>query len=266
MTMQGELAEDRDTRMAEGQAESDGSRRKGLVRRFGPLALIAVAIAAFFALDLDRFVSFSALSENRDALKAFVADNHVGAVAIFILAYTAATALSLPGGAILTVTGGFLFGNVFGTLWAVVAATAGATLVFLAARTALGDFLRDKAGSAVRRLEEGFRDNAFNYLLFLRLVPAFPFFVINLVPAFLGVPLRTYVAATLIGIIPGTFVFAQVGEGLDSVFAAGGKPDLGNVLTLDIALALTGLAVLALLPIAVKKIRGRKAPSPADDA
>ncbi len=244
--------------MADDTETKPNSDKKSPLVRFGPLVLIAAAIIAFFVLDLGRFVSFSAISDNRDLLKNFVAENYIAAVALYLLIYMAVTALSLPGGAVLTVTGGFLFGNIFGTIWTVIAATIGACLIFLAARTALGDFLRQKAGNAVKRLEDGFRENAFNYLLFLRLVPAFPFFIVNIVPAFLGVPLRTYFLATLIGIIPGTFVFAQVGEGLDSIFAAGDTPDLSNVLTLDILLALIGLAVLALLPIVIKAVRGKR--------
>jgi len=231
------------------------TRTDSPVKRYGPLLLIAAAIAVFFVLDLGRFISFDALSDNRDALKGFVAENHIAAVALYLLIYAVAVGLSLPGGTILTVTGGFLFGSIFGTIWTVMAATVGATAIFMAARSALGDSLRARTGNAIQKLEKGFQENAFNYMLFLRLVPAFPFFVVNIVPAFLNVPLRTYVITTFIGIIPGTFVFAQVGAGLDSVFAAGGTLDLNSVLTTEIILALVGLAVLALLPIAIKLLR-----------
>lgn len=238
-------------------AEAGGA---GPLKRFAPLALLVAAVAAAFAFGLDDYLSFRTLSENRDALQAFVTDNYVLAALAFIVIYSVAVALSVPGGAVLTVSGGFLFGNVFGTLWAVIGATIGATLVFLAARTALGDVLRRKAGPAIRRLEDGFREDAFSYLLFLRLVPLFPFVMVNLVPAFLGVRLRTYVAATVIGIIPGGFVYAQVGQGLDSIFAAGGQPDLSDVLTWDVVLALVGLGLLALLPVAVRRLRARRRP------
>ncbi len=225
------------------------------LRRFLPLALIVLAMVLFFALDLQRFLGFDALRDNRDTLQAFVDQNAVAAVLIYIVIYSVAVALSLPGGLVLTVTGGFLFGNLLGTLWAVIGATIGATGIFLAARTALGDSLRRKAGPALRRMEDGFRKDAFNYLLFLRLVPLFPFFVVNLVPAFLGVPTHTYVVATLVGIIPGTFVFAQVGRGLDSVLATGGEPDISTVLTTDVIIALVALALLAILPVIVKRVR-----------
>lgn len=244
--------------MADGR-NGDGATRRSFLRRFGPLAMLVVAIAAFFALGLDDWLSFRALRDNRDALQAFVAERYILAVVAFISIYAAATALSVPGATVLTVTGGFLFGNLQGTAWAVIGATIGATLVFLAARSALGDALRRRTGGWIKRLEDGFRENAFSYLLFLRLVPLFPFFVVNLAPAFLGVRLGTYVAATFVGIIPGGFVYAQVGHGLDSIFQAGGEPDLGDIFTADVIAAFVGLGLLALLPVAVRRIRRRRA-------
>lgn len=246
--------------MAADNQEPDGGApaAKPGARRFLPLAAIVLGMILFFAFDLQRFLSFEALRDNRDALQTFVSDNALVAVLIYIGIYTLAVALSVPGALVLTITGGFLFGNIFGTLWAVTGATIGATGIFLAARTALGDALRRKAGPSLKRMEDGFRENAFNYLLFLRLVPVFPFFIVNLVPAFLGVRASTFMAATLIGIIPGTFVFAQVGRGLDSVLASGGEPDLSTVLTADVIIALVALAVLSVLPIVVKRIRRKR--------
>lgn len=248
----------REDGMGEGRQEQRDKGRTGRLGRFAPLAAILAAIALFFILGLDEWISFRTLSENRDELQAFVDRNYLLAVLAFVAIYAAATALSVPGATILTVSGGFLFGSILGTVWAVIGATIGATLVFLAARTAFSDLLRRKAGGWVRRMEEGFRENAFSYLLFLRLVPVFPFFIVNLVPAFLGVRLGTYVLATFIGIIPGGFVYAQVGQGLDSIFAAGGMPDLSDVLTWDVVLAMAGLGLLALLPVAVRKLRGNR--------
>lgn len=228
------------------------------VKRFSPLVMLLLAITAAFALGLDDYVSFEQLERNRGWLLDFV-DRHAFLAPLgFMLIYAIAIALSLPGGAILTIAGGFLFGIVAGTLYAVVAATLGATVVFLIARTALGDSLRQRAGPAVRRMEAGFRENALNYLLFLRLIPAFPFWLVNLVPAFLGVPLGTYVVATAVGIIPGTLVFASVGNGLGTVFETGGRPDLGIIFKPDIILPIIGLAVLAILPVAYRKIKGRQ--------
>ena len=228
------------------------------VKRFSPLVMLLLAITAAFALGLDDYVSFEQLERNRGWLLDFV-DRHAFLAPLgFMLIYAIAIALSLPGGAILTIAGGFLFGTVAGTVYAVVAATLGATVVFLIARTALGDSLRQRAGPAVRRMEAGFRENALNYLLFLRLIPAFPFWLVNLVPAFLGVPLGTYVVATAVGIIPGTLVFASVGNGLGTVFETGGRPDLGIIFKPDIILPIIGLAVLAILPVAYRKIKGRQ--------
>ena len=229
----------------------------GLVKRLAPLAVMAAAIGAFFALGLDQYVTFDALREHRALLTGFVAQQTLLAVALFIVVYATATALSLPGGAVLTVTGGFLFGSLGGTIWVVIAATLGATGIFLVAKTALGDALRAKAGPALKKMEDGFRENALSYLLVLRLIPLFPFFVVNLVPAFLGVNLRTYMIGTFIGIIPGSFVFASVGAGLGSIFDAGQDFTLTGVLTPEIVTALVGLAALSLLPVVYKKVKAR---------
>lgn len=232
--------------------------KAGLVRRLLPVAAMGAAIAAFFAFGLDQYVTFDALREHREVLTGFVTDHALLAVLAFITVYSVATALSLPGGAVLTVTGGFLFGSVFGAMWVVIGATIGATGIFLVAKTALGDALRAKAGPALRKMEEGFRENALSYLLVLRLIPLFPFFVVNLVPAFLGVNLRTYVIGTFIGIIPGSFVFASVGAGLGSVFDANEAFTLSGVLTPEIITALVGLALLSLLPVVYKKVKARR--------
>jgi len=227
--------------------------------RLWPLAVLALAIAAFLAFDLDRYLTFETLREHRAALTGFVAANVTLAALVFALVYAAVIALSVPGGAVLTIAGGFMFGSILGTALVVVAATLGATLVFLIARTALGDPLRARAGPFLQRMEAGFQEDVFNYLLVLRLIPLFPFWIVNLVPAFLGVPLRTYVLATLIGIIPGSFVYATVGAGLGSVLDSGQEFSPASVLTPQVVIALVGLAVLALLPVAYRKWKGRRA-------
>jgi len=231
----------------------------GLLKKLLPLVVLAAGIGGFFAAGLNEYVTFEALRENRETLNIFVAGNGVLAALVYIAVYAVAVAFSLPGGAIMTLAGGFLFGALFGTMVVVVAATLGATALFLIARTALGDLLRAKAGPFVRKMEAGFQENALSYLLVLRLVPAFPFWVVNLVPALLGVKLSTYVLGTAIGIIPGTFVFATFGAGLGSVFDQGGEVSLKAILTPEIIAGLVGLAVLALVPVVVKKLRGRKA-------
>ena len=223
-----------------------------------PLLILVAGLAAFFALGLHRYISFATLAQHRQTLLAWVAEYGVLAGLAFMAIYAAVVAFSLPGGALLTLTSGFLFGVVGGTLCAVVGATIGATAVFVAARTALGNLLRAKAGGAIRRMEEGFREDALSYLLVLRLVPLFPFWLVNLVPAFLGVPLRTYVLGTLFGIIPGALVYASVGNGLGAVFDAGGTPDLGIIFRPAILLPIVGLAVLALIPVVYKRWRARR--------
>ncbi len=229
------------------------------LRRFLPLAILAALAAAAWSLGLKDYLTFEALRENRTLLLSFVEDQAVLAVVVFILAYAVSTAVSLPGGAFLSVIGGFLFGTAFGGLWTLIGATVGATAIFLVAKTALGDLLRARAGPFFHRMEAGFRENAFSYLLVLRLIPLFPFFVVNLVPAFLSVPLRTYVVATFVGIIPGTFVFASVGAGLGSVFETEGDFSAASIVTPQVVIALIGLALLSLLPVAYKQIRRRRA-------
>jgi uncharacterized membrane protein YdjX (TVP38/TMEM64 family) len=226
------------------------------LRRAAPLLVLLAGLGAFFALGLQRYLSFEALARHRGILLAWVADHRVAAPLAFIAAYAVGVAVSVPGAIWFTIAGGFLFGTIAGGAYAVAAATLGATALFLAARSAFCDLLRAHAGSALQRMEEGFRRDAFHYLLVLRLVPLFPFFVVNLVPAFLGVRLTTYVLATVIGIIPATFVFASVGNGLGAVFDAGGeKPHL---LTLPVLLPLLGLAALALIPVVYRTVKRRQ--------
>lgn len=235
--------------------KSAGAFKKG---RLIPLAAIVAALIAFFALGLDDYVNFDTLRDHREALTGFVATHGLLAAVLFVVGYAVAIAVSLPGGAILTIAGGFMFGTVLGSVYVVIGASLGATALFLAARTAIGEPLRARAGPALRRMERGFKDNALSYLLFLRLIPIFPFWLVNLVPAFLGVPLKIYVIGTVLGIIPGSVVYASVGNGLGALFDVGETPDLGIIFVPEILIPLIGLAVLALLPVAYKKFR--KAP------
>lgn len=234
---------------------TDKVTKKSPLQRFLPIGVLAGLIAAFFGFGLDHYVSFDALREHRVFLTSFVADNAFVAILIYISLYAAIVAASLPGALVFTIGGGFLFGSILGTLFTVVAATLGATAVFLIAKGAFGDSLREKAGGTVERMLDGFRDNAFSYLLILRLVPLFPFFLVNIAPAFAGVNVRTYVLATFIGIIPGTFVFAQVGTGLGSIFDAGENFSASNILTPEIMIALIGLAVLSFIPVLYKRFK-----------
>ncbi len=219
-----------------------------------PLAFIVV-LALFFWSGLGRYLSFESLRENQEALKTWVSAYGALAVVAYVLIYAVVTAFSLPGGAVMSITGGFLFGNIWGTLYIVVGATTGATILFAAAKTSLGDPLRARAGPWLQKMERGFQENALSYLLVLRLVPLFPFFVVNLVPAFLGVSLGIYLTGTFLGIIPGAFVFSSVGAGLGSIFQAGGEFSITGILTPQVVIALVGLAVLSLVPVAYKKFR-----------
>lgn len=227
------------------------------MRRLLPLALLAVLAGMVLALDLHHYLTLEALRDNRHALQAAVSGNFALSALAYVVIYAVAVAVSVPGATILTLAGGFLFGTLTGGVLTVAAATIGAVLVFLAARIVVGDSLRRRAGPFLRRMEDGFRTNAFSYLLFLRLVPAFPFWAVNLVPALAGVGLPVFVAATVIGIIPGTFVFAAFGAGLGDLFAGGSDIRLSDVLSPTMVLAFAGLGLLALLPVAMRKWRSR---------
>jgi uncharacterized membrane protein YdjX (TVP38/TMEM64 family) len=225
--------------------------------RFVPIALVAAALVLAYALGLHKLLSLEQLRLHHQTLIAFVAAHPVTAPLGYAAVYVLAVALSLPGAAVLTVAGGFLFGAWLGTGLTVIAATTGATLIFLAARTAFGDLLRARAGPALRRMEEGFRRDAFSYLLMLRLIPLFPFFLVNLVPAFLGVRLRTYVAATLLGVIPATLVFTLAGCALDRIVEGDGDASLDSLLPPEMMAALFGLALLALAPVLYRRFAAR---------
>lgn len=244
-------------------SENEGATPARWGGRLIPVGLVLVLIAAFFLFDLGRFLSYEVLCRNHEALESFARQHFVQAAALYIVIYIAVVAASVPGATVLTVGAGFLFGSLVATGLTLVGATVGATLIFLIARTALGDALRRRAGGRVDALLSGFRENAFSYLLFLRLVPLFPFFVVNIAPAFAAVPLRIYVVTTLLGILPGTFVYAQVGTGLGSVFGDCGGFDLVDVLTPEILIALAGLGGLSLIPVVVKQIRRRTPPGDA---
>lgn len=233
--------------------------RRAAWRRWWPLAVIALGIALVFAFDIDRFATFEHLKAHHRRLAEFVAVHYLKAVLVYFVLYMTFVALSLPGAIWLTVAGGFLFGAVAGTILAVLAATLGACLLFLATKTSLGEHLHARAGPWFIKVERGFADNQWSYLLMMRLFPAIPFFIANLIPAFLGVPLYVFVITTLVGIIPATVIFTTVGAGLGSVLESGADLTLKSLLTPQIKGALIGLAVLAAAPIAIKYLRRRRA-------
>ena len=239
------------------ESRQEPSRGLALAKRLAPVALLGLAAALIFGLGLHKYLTFEALREHRVLLTDYVESNLLQAVALYLAIYAGATALSLPGGAVLSIAGGFLFGAWLGGSAVVVGATVGATAIFLVARSAFGEPLRARAGPTLKKMEAGFQENALSYLLVLRLVPLFPFFLVNLVPAFLGVPLRTYVVGTFFGIIPGCFVFASAGAGLGSVFDSSESFSPASLLTPQVIVALAGLACLALIPVAYKLVKTR---------
>lgn len=244
------------------EQQGDGEKAEAspsMIKRLLPLAVLAAVAVGIFSTGLNDYLSFDALREHRETLLALVKNNAVLAPLGFMAIYAIATAISVPGGVILTIAGGFMFGTWLGGLYVVTGATIGAAAIFLIAKTSLGDVLKRKAGPRLQRMEEGFRENALSYLLFLRLIPLFPFWLVNLVPAFLGVGLGTFIIGTFFGIIPGSLVFASVGNGLGAVFDEGGTPDLGIIFKPSVLGPIIALAVLSLIPIAYKRFAAKKA-------
>lgn len=222
-----------------------------------PILLIALAAIAG-AITLKDQLSFEALSQHREALLAFRDANFLVASLAFIAAYVVIVAFSLPGATVATLTGGFLFGLFPGTFYNVTGATLGAVAVFLAARAGFGADIAAKIeekGGAAARLQSALRENEWSALLIMRLVPAVPFFLANLLPAFVGTSLWRFAVTTFVGIIPGALVFTSVGAGLGEVFAKGGEPDLSIIFAPHILGPLIGLAALSALPIVLKKFR-----------
>ncbi len=244
------------------QSEKPGQSEKPSGRlapgRLIPIAVLVAGLVAFFVFDMGHYLSFDALREHRGQLMDWV--QHSGAIAglVYIGIYAVVIAFSVPGGAVMTITGGFLFGPVLGTTLTVIAAMIGATALFLAARFAFADYLHAKAGPALHRMEAGFNENALSYLLVLRLIPLFPFWLVNLVPALLGVRLGIYLLGTFVGIIPGSLVYTLVGDGLGAILDKGEALDLWIILEPRFLAPIIGLAVLALLPVLYKTIKARK--------
>lgn len=238
-----------------------------MLKRWIPLAILLSAMVFAFANGWHRELTLSNLIMNREALGASVAENYWFTVLTYCGLYVLAVSLSIPGASWITVAGGLVFGWVYGGIFTAFAATAGATIIYVIARTSFGSILSEKAGPRLKKLASGLQENAFSYLLFLRLVPLFPFWLINLAPALFNVKVSTYVAATFIGILPGTFAYALLGEGLDSLVAAqeAANPgcaakgtceiDVGAAITPEIIAALVGLAIVSLVPIIVQKMR-----------
>ncbi len=224
--------------------------------------IIIVIVAIVGAFTLRDYLTFEALRDNRQMLLEFRDENYLGTVAAFMVVYVVIVAFSLPGATIATLSGGFLFATFPGALFNIVAATIGATLIFAAARWGLGEKLSEKMNASegvVKKIKAGIDENQWEMLFLIRLIPVVPFFVANVVPALVDVPMRRFVISTLFGIVPGTVVYTSVGAGLGSVFAGGETPDFGMIIfEPQILLPILGLCLLAVLPIVIKAIRGKK--------
>jgi len=223
--------------------------------RFLPLLVLLAAIAAAWVFGLRKELSWPTLAAHEATLRAFVAAHPFAAPAGFTLLYVVVTALSIPEAALLSIVGGLLFGTVLAAVCVVLGATAGAVLLFLAARSALAAPLRRRAAPLLARIGPGLERDGFSYLLSLRLLPIVPFWLVNLAPALVGMRLTPFFLATLVGIVPGVLFFVSLGAGLRDVLALGGEPDLSAILAPDVLLPRIGLALLALLPVLWRKWR-----------
>lgn len=235
------------------------AKGQGWLRRAPLVAVVVAALAG--AVFLRDVLSFEVLAAHRETLVAFRDANYALTLAVFLLAYVAIVAFSVPGATVATLTGGFLFGVFPGVVWNVAAAGTGACLIFLAVRAGWGERLAakmDAADGRMGRIKAGIDDNQWSMLFLLRLLPLVPFFAANVIPALLGVRLSRFAVTTYLGIIPGTLVYTAVGAGLGEVFDRGELPDLGVILTPPILLPILGLSALAALPVVVKLWRGRR--------
>jgi uncharacterized membrane protein YdjX (TVP38/TMEM64 family) len=230
-----------------------------LAKRIWPVLLLMALVAAVRASGLQHYATLETLGQQQAALRAFVTAQPVIAPLAYAALYAAMVTLSIPGGAPMSVAGGVLFGLLPGAVYAVTGAEAGAVAAFLLARTVAGDFLTRRANGLLDRVRSGLQQNGFSYLLALRLLPIVPFWLTNLAAPLAGMRLVPYAAATLLGIIPATFVFVSLGAGLGDALATGERPDLGIVFTPRVLLPLLALAVLALVPVGWRRWRARHA-------
>ncbi|MHA6263272.1 TVP38/TMEM64 family protein [Arenibacterium sp. CAU 1754] len=239
--------------------EMPQAQHRGWKRHVPLIVILVVAVLGY--VTLRDYLTFETLRNNRETLLAIRDQNLIGMAAAFVATYVLIVAFSLPGAAVASVTGGFLFGLALGTMLNVTAATIGAAVIFLAARWGLGATLSaklDASEGTLKSLKNGLRDNEISVLFLLRLVPAVPFFVANLLPAMVGVGLWNFVWTTALGIIPGAIVFTWIGVGLGAVFDRGETPDLSLLWEPHVIGPILGLCALAILPIVIKAVRGKK--------
>ncbi|WP_440616950.1 TVP38/TMEM64 family protein [Cysteiniphilum sp. 6C5] len=226
------------------------------LKRLVPIIILIIGLIIFFALGGEHYLSLETLTMHYQTLQAFTQQHYLLSVFIFMLSYIIIVAFSIPGATIMTLLGGFLFGVFFGSIWTVLAATIGATITYLAVRMAFAQSLKNKASGSIAKMRDGFQQNEFNYLLFLRLLPIFPFFIINIAVGVLGVSLRHFFIGTLLGIIPGTFIYAWVGSGLGFALEQGHALNLKVIFSPQILLPICALALLSLVPIIYRKLKG----------
>jgi uncharacterized membrane protein YdjX (TVP38/TMEM64 family) len=221
------------------------------------LIIILLSMVAFLYSDFSDYLTYSFLKENRDWILDYAAKNYILTVGAFIIIYTIAVACSFPGASFLSLAGGFIFGIIPATVFVVISATLGAVMIFLVVKTTLGSLFSRKASGWVKEFEQGFQDDAFNYLLFIRLMPIFPFWVVNIVPALLDMKSKQFIVATFLGIIPGTAVYCSVGNGLGTYFKTDHDPELTILFTPEIMIPIILLALLSIAPVVYKKIKDR---------
>lgn len=227
--------------------------QKAILRRWLPIGILVLALALVWGTGLNRYLSLDFLRMHYLEWQDQVARHRLLASVLFMAVYVTAVALSLPGGTILTLCGGALFGTIWGAALSVFSATLGATLLFWAARTAFSDLLRKKAGPWMARMQLGFAQDEWSYMFALRFLPIVPFFIVNLVPALLGVRPLVFIVATFVGIIPATSIYSAVGSSLSDVLAQGGELSLQHILTPKLIGSLSALGLIALLPALYKR-------------
>ncbi|MFA7261715.1 MAG: TVP38/TMEM64 family protein [Caulobacter sp.] len=235
------------------------------LKRLWPLAIVALLVVAITLSGATRYLNLQTLHDHEAALRGFIGEHLLLSLVVFMAAYAASTAASLPGASILTLAGGFLFGTWVGGTATVVGATVGAVLVFYAVRTSLGEALRGKAergGGRLKAMMDGIRDGAFGYILPLRLMPIAPFWLVNVAAGAAHAPIRAYTLATFLGIMPATFIFSGIGAGLGAVLARGGEPDLHVFTQPAVILPLAALGLLSLVTTLVRgHLTRRRKPS-----
>ncbi|WOI52063.1 TVP38/TMEM64 family protein [Parvularcula sp. LCG005] len=239
---------------------NEGPKGGVSLAKLAPIGVIVVALAAFFGLGLQRYFDWPVLKETVAGFQAQIENNILLSVLVYLGIYAALVAISFPGATILTILSGFLFGQWWGTLAAWLGASLGATAIFLAVKTAFGDAISRRASGFIARMEKGFREDELSYMFLLRVVPVFPFFAVNIAAGALGVKLRNFALGTLVGILPGSFVYVSIGNAIRQGSATLDDAGIGAVFSEPaVFLPFVGLALLGLIPILIKRFGGKKA-------